>query len=62
VIEPPSFSHDIAGQHVTAQQQRLFGNIPTDMKRCFQPESAGLPQLKKLGEKEYKCGNQGQTA
>ena len=50
VMEPPSFCQDIIGQQVTALQQRqTFGKIPDDMKKCFQPESAGLPQLKKLG-------------
>lgn len=50
VMEPPSFSQDLVGQQVTALQQRqLFGKIPCDMRKCFQPESAGLPHLKKLG-------------
>lgn len=31
------------------QQRQLFGKIPGDMRKCFQPESAGLPHLKKLG-------------
>ena len=31
------------------QQRQLFGKVPGEMKKCFQPESAGLPHLKKLG-------------
>ena len=53
VMEPPSFSQDIIGQQVTAlQQKQVFGKLPDEMKRFFQPESAGLPQLKKLGASE----------
>lgn len=44
------------------QQKQLFGKIPGDMRKCFQPESAGLPQLKKLGAGKNLDGQKRQIA